>query len=259
MRLHFQAHGAGRPLIILHGFLGSLDNWQAMNRRFAQSYKAYSVDLRNHGRSPHSGVMNYSVMAQDVRHLIAEEGLDAPYILGHSMGGKVAMRLAALFPEVIEKLVVVDIAPRAYAPAHRTVLHGMRELNLHACKSFAAIGEALSAAIPDAVVRQFIVKNVTRDSDGNFQWRLGLDEIINNYAALTEAILIEKPFTKPAYFIRAERSGFVRDSDLTAIRESFPNSRFTTIASSGHWVHIEAADAFYAATASFLGSEEGSP
>lgn len=252
MRLHFRVQGEGRPLIILHGFLGSLDNWQVMSNRLARDYKVYSVDLRNHGRSPHSEVMNYPVMAQDVHDLIAEQALAAPSVLGHSMGGKVAMQLAGQYSNDIERLIVVDIAPKSYPPAHRPTLQAMHNLNLRAYKSFGEVGAALAAAIPDPAVRQFIVKNLCRDAAGNFQWRLGLDQIIQNYGALTEAILVEKPFTKPAYFVRGGLSDFVRDNDMESIRIVFPRSEFETIPNAGHWVHIDAADAFYLAVKNFL-------
>ena len=252
MRLHFQVHGEGPPLIILHGFLGSLDNWQAMAKRLAALYKVYSVDLRNHGRSPHSAEMNYPVMAQDVRELIAERALAAPTLLGHSMGGKVAMQLATRYPDEIEKLIVVDIAPKAYPPVHRPMLMAMRAVDLHACKSFGEAGEALAMAVPDPTVRQFIVKNLSRDGTGGIQWHIGLDEIIENYDQITAAIVVEKPFIKPAGFIRAGLSNFVQETDLPPIRGAFPRAEFQSIARAGHWVHIEAADEFYSVVTNFL-------
>jgi esterase len=257
MRLHCRTQGEGQPLIILHGFLGSLDNWQVMSRRLARDFKIYSLDLRNHGRSPHSAVMNYPAMAQDVREFIAEHGLTAASVLGHSMGGKVAMQFAAHFPDDLEKLVVVDIAPKAYASAHRTMLHAMRAANLRDCSSFGEVGHVLSGAIPDPAVRQFVMKNLTRDTHSNFQWRLGLDEITKNYDELTHRIVVDKPFAKPACFIRGERSNFVQDSDLALIRDVFPRAEFKTIPNAGHWIHIDAAGEFQAVVTNFLTRRDG--
>jgi pimeloyl-ACP methyl ester carboxylesterase len=252
MRLHFQLQGEGRPLIILHGFLGSLENWQAMGKRLAALYQVYSVDLRNHGRSPHSEAMDYPVMAQDVRQFIAEHELAPPAVLGHSMGGKVAMQLATQYPREIEKLIVVDIAPKPYPPVHRPMLMAMRAADLHACKSFGEAGNALGVAIPDPTVRQFIMKNLTRDGAGEFHWRIGLDEIIGNYDRIIAPIATEKPFIKPACFIRAGLSNFIQDSDLAPIREAFPRAEFHLIAPAGHWAHIDAADEFHAVVRNFL-------
>jgi pimeloyl-ACP methyl ester carboxylesterase len=252
MRLHFQVQGEGLPLIILHGFLGSLENWQAMSKRLAAFYKVYSLDLRNHGRSQHSEAMNYPVMAQDVREFIAEQQLAPPALLGHSMGGKVAMQLATQYPHEIEKLIVVDIAPKPYPPVHRPMLMAMRAVDLHACQSFGAAGNALGAAIPDPTVRQFIMKNLTRDGAGGFQWRVGLDEIIKNYDQITASIATENPFIKPACFIRAGLSNFIQDGDLAPIREAFPRAELRLIARAGHWVHIDAADEFHAVVRNFL-------
>jgi esterase len=194
MHLHFQVRGDGPPLIILHGFLGSLDNWQSMSKRLARGHTAYSVDLRNHGRSPHSRVMNYPALTQDVRELIVEHSLTSPSVLGHSMGGKVTIQLATQHPDEIGNLIVVDITPKAYPPAHRPMLHAMSAVDLSYCKSYGDAGDALAVAIPDPAVRRFITKNVSRDGDGNLQWRFGLDEIVLNYDELTKAIVIDKPF-----------------------------------------------------------------
>jgi esterase len=252
MRLHFQVQGEGQPLIILHGFLGSLDNWQTMSKRLAALYQVYSLDLRNHGRSPHSEVMSYPVMAQDVGEFIAEHGLAPPTLLGHSMGGKVVMQLATQYPQEIERMIVVDIAPKAYPPVHRPMLMAMRAKDLHACNSFGEVGYALATAIPDPSIRQFIVKNLTRDNDGRFRWRIGLDEIIENYDKITAAVLAEKLFKKPACFIRAGLSNFIQDSDLAPIRGIFPQAEFHSITRAGHWVHMDAADEFYTVVTKFL-------
>lgn len=252
MHLHSRIQGEGPPLVILHGFLGSLDNWRVMSKRFARDFEVYSLDLRNHGRSPHSQLMSYPVMAEDVHELVAEHGLTAPSVLGHSMGGKVGMELATQYPDAVEKLVIVDYAPKAYPPAHRPILLAMRAIDLNTHNSYGEVGDALSAAIADPAVRQFIMTNLTRDADGKFHWRFGLDEIIENYDELTKPVVADKQFTKSACFIRAGRSDFVQDSDLTAIREVFPRAEFKTIANASHWVHIDAPDEFQTVVTNFL-------
>ncbi|MGE5217068.1 MAG: alpha/beta fold hydrolase [Chloroflexota bacterium] len=252
MRLHFQAQGQGHPLLILHGFLGSLDNWRAMSKRLAKQFRVYALDLRNHGLSPHSDVMNYPVMARDVGELIAAEGLMPPYILGHSMGGKVAMQFALQYPQSVAKLVVVDIAPKAYASSHMPLLLALRAVDLLAYRSFGEIGVALAGAVTDAALRDFLLKNLTRDADQAFRWRIALDEIIRNYDSLTQAITADRPFDKPACFIRGGRSSFVNDRDGASLGALFPRAEIRTIAGAGHWLHFDAPEEFYSVVSNFL-------
>jgi esterase len=252
MRLHYRVQGEGQPLVILHGLLGSLDNWQSMGKRLAALRRVYSLDLRNHGHSPHSATMSYGVMAQDMLEFFDEHDLHAPAVLGHSMGGKVAMQLATRHPENIDKLLIVDISPKAYPPSHRPLLAAMEQLDLRGSSSFAELDRALVPAIADPALRQFVLKNLTREGSGEFRWRIALDEISRSYDALTEKISIATPFPKPACFIRGEQSNFIEDHDLPAILEAFPRAEVVTIHRAGHWVHIDAADAFYAAAVKFL-------
>ncbi|HKY07719.1 MAG TPA: alpha/beta fold hydrolase, partial [Candidatus Binatia bacterium] len=244
--------GEGKPLVILHGLLGSLDNWQVMSKRLAKLYRVCSVDLRNHGRSPHSDLMNYPVMAEDVRRTLVEHDLAPATLLGHSMGGKVAMQLAGGSPADVENLIVVDIAPKAYPPAHAAMLDAMRAVDLSASRSFADVSVALVDAIPHHAERQFIMKNLARDSAGALYWRIGLDEIIKNYPALTQAVTLSQPFLKPVCFIRAGRSVYIQDDDDALIRRSFPHAQLRTIADAGHWVHVDCADEFHSTVTQFL-------
>ena len=196
MRLNFQVQGHGRPLVILHGFLGSSDNWRSMSRRLSSHFTVYCLDLRNHGQSPHSDAMDYPIMAADLREFVEAQSLAQVFLLGHSMGGKVAMQFAGQYPERVDKLVVVDIAPKAYPPTHQSLLAALRAVDLRAAKNFSDIDAALSGPIPDAAVRQFLMKNLTRDDRG-FRWRIALDAIMQNYDELTQAVVIERPFISP--------------------------------------------------------------
>jgi len=254
MRLNFQVQGDGPTLIILHGFLGALDNWRAMSKRLSEHYRVYSVDLRNHGCSPHSEVMTYSVMALDLDEFFDGHGFASGSIIGHSLGGKVAMQFALEFPERVDKLVVVDIAPKAYAPTQRPLLTAMRRLDVRAFASFADAEAALAPAVADAALRQFLIKNLARDRHGGFQWRIALDSIIANYDELTQAIVATNRFEKPALFLRAGRSHFIEEKDIALIRKSFPRAEVHTIPEAGHWLHIEAPDEFYRVTTEFLGA-----
>lgn len=253
MRLHFHVQGEGFPLIILHGLLGSLDNWRVVSRRFAERYQVYSLDLRNHGLSPHSEVMNYPVMAQDLREFLDLHSLSSAFVLGHSMGGKVAMQLATNFPDRVAKLAVVDIAPRAYEAYHRPLLNVLLALDLTRFRSFGEVDAALSEAIPEIATRQFIVKNLKRDKDGRLSWKIHLQGIAGNYDALAMAVAPERDFINPACFVRAGRSNYVTDEDVAAIRKMFPQSEICTIPEAGHWLHVETPEAFLRCITQFLG------
>jgi len=252
MRLFYRQEGRGEPLIILHGLLGSSDNWRAMSRRLAQHFAVYSLDLRNHGHSPHAAEMNYPLMANDLREFVEANRLERVFLLGHSMGGKVAMQFAVDYPAQVEKLVIVDIAPRTYPPSQRPLLAALRALDLGAIGSFAEADAALKPAIPETALRQFLLKNLSRDERGRFRWRIGLEEIAENYDALTLAIAIDPPFEKPACFIRGGRSDFIADLDAALIRRAFPRARIETIEGAGHWVQSEAPEEFYRAVSGFL-------
>jgi len=252
MRLHYQVQGGGSPLLALHGFLGSLDNWRAMSKRLAQHHRVYTIDLRNHGASPHDPVMNYRVMAEDLRDFFVDHDLSSAHLLGHSMGGKVAMQFALSFPTQVEKLVIVDIAPRAYAPEHRPLLDALLRLPVQTFATYAEIDAALAPSVPDTALRQFLSKNLLRNETGGFRWRIALDAISKNYDQLTQAIETTKPFTKPTLFIRAVRSRFIQDSDNADIRKMFSNAEIVMIADAGHWVHIDAAEGFYQVVTQFL-------
>jgi esterase len=252
MRLHFHVQGEGFPLIILHGLLGSMDNWRVASKRFAERYKVYCLDLRNHGLSPHSDVMNYPVMAQDLGEFLDLHSLSSAFVLGHSMGGKVAMQFATNFPDRVAKLAVVDIAPRAYETYHRPLLNALLALDLTRFRSYGEVDAALSEAIPEIATRQFLLKNLKRDKDGRLGWKIHLQGIARNYDALAMAVAPEPIFSKPVCFVRGSRSNYVTDEDVAAIRKMFPQSEICTIPEAGHWLHVDTPEAFFRCITKFL-------
>jgi esterase len=251
MRLNFQVQGEGFPLIILHGFLGSLDNWRSVSKRLSGSYKVYNMDLRNHGESPHSEIMSYPIMADDLREFLDEHQILEASLLGHSMGGKVAMQFALEHPARVAKLIVVDIAPKDYLPSQRSMLQALRDLNLQTFRSFGEIDAALAPSIRNPVLRQFLLKNLARDS-GAFRWKISLDAFIKNYDELTTNIVAGKQFNKPTLFIRGGQSKYIQDEDLTIIKQSFPLAEISTIPNAGHWVHADAPSEFLQTVMDFL-------
>ncbi len=254
MDLHYRSEGKGFPLIILHGFLGSLDNWRSVSRRFATFYQVFAVDLRNHGRSPHDDTFNYRVMAEDLGEFTARHRIPSAHLLGHSMGGKVAMEFAARHPEKITKLVVIDISPKAYPPAPNAALEALCALDLATFKFLAEVDQALAKKIPEVRLRQFLLKNVARDRGLGLKWRINLKAVADNYDELNREIVASKRFEKPACFIRGGRSSYMEESELAAIRKLFSLAQVVTVPDAGHWVHADAPEDFFRIVLEFLGA-----
>jgi esterase len=252
MNLHFEALGEGPPLIILHGLLGSADNWRSISRRLSAHYKVFTVDLRNHGRSPHSDIFNYDVMVADLREFMKHQALRHMRLLGHSMGGKVAMQFAIYYAEQVDKLIIVDIAPKPYELSQRYVLEALRSLDLTRYKSFADVDAALAAKISEKSLRQFLLKNLSQDENGRLRWKIHLEAIYRNYDKLARGVASERTFDKPTLFIRGGRSNYIGDDDAPLIRQIFPQAEIATLPEAGHWVHIDAPEEFLQTVLNFL-------
>jgi pimeloyl-ACP methyl ester carboxylesterase len=242
--LHHLDQGQGRPLVILHGLFGTLDNWQSLARLWATEagLRVVSVDLRNHGRSFHSPEHTYALMAQDVLELMDHLQLGPDTVLmGHSMGGKVAMRLALDNQERLAKLVVVDIAPRFSNMEHQDdILAGLQSVDFTTCTNRQEADAALAQHIHNVGVRQFLLKNLYRKEDNTFAWRINLPVLAAQLAAIGEETIGKAPFLKPALFIRGGKSDYITPEDkLTGIPALFPHSQVATVVDAGHWVHAE--------------------
>lgn len=252
MKLHFRTLGEGYPLIILHGVFGSSDNWQTLGKVFADQFKVYLVDLRNHGNSPHSDEFNYTVMMEDVVELMKDEGLEKAHVLGHSMGGKVAMHLATHHSEVVSKLVVVDIAPKYYAPHHQQIFEGFHSVDLANLKSRKDAEDQMANVISNMGVRLFILKNLNRDKDGNFSWKLNVGAIEKAIEEVGESIEEGVSFEGETLFISGGKSDYITPEDHEAIKSYFPKAKIETVQGAGHWVHAEKPDDLEELVTSFL-------
>ncbi|WP_375416924.1 alpha/beta fold hydrolase [uncultured Hymenobacter sp.] len=261
--LHYLDQGAGpATLVILHGLFGTLDNWQTLARRWAEEagLRVVSVDLRNHGRSFHAPEHSYELMAQDVLALFDHLALppESLSLLGHSMGGKVAMRLALDAPGRLARLLVLDIAPRASDMLHQApIIAGLQAVDLTEVQTRGDADAALARHIRQPTVRQFLLKNLYRDADNRFAWRINLPVLAAEVAAIG-AETSGPPFLKPALFIRGGLSDYVSPDDkLTGIPALFPNSEVVTIPNAGHWVHAEKPDEVFGLVRNFvLGRQE---
>jgi pimeloyl-ACP methyl ester carboxylesterase len=252
MKLNFQEFGDGRPLVILHGLFGSSDNWQSLAKRLGQRFHVFVLDQRNHGNSPHSADVSYPAMAEDVRQFLEEKQLAEVSLLGHSMGGKVAMQCALTFPDRIDKLAVVDIAPKRYSRSHDYIFAAVQDIIPALYPTRSAIDTVLAASIPDAATRQFLLKNIATQSDGTLDWKINWAALQQNYPALLDDIPVNGIFSKPVLFLRGGRSHYVEDSDWPRVLARFPNAHLSTIPKADHWVHADAPNEFLQSTLSFL-------
>jgi pimeloyl-ACP methyl ester carboxylesterase len=250
MQLHFQSLGQGQPLILLHGLFGSSANWGAVAKYFSQYFQVISVDLRNHGNSPHSESHTYADMSQDLAELCDALSLNTIHILGHSLGGKVAMQFATQYPQQVDKLVIVDMAMRAYADAHTHLIDAMLAVDLFTTRSRSEVDLAVSDTIDQAMVRQFLLMNLVKVGN-QLTWRINLDAFKANYPAMQQAVCASALYDKPCLFIRGEHSDYVSDDDINHIKGHFTQSQFASL-STGHWVHAEQTQAFIALVEKFL-------
>ncbi len=253
MKLFYKKYGEGKPLVILHGLLGASGNWHTLARnRFSAVATVITVDLRNHGQSPHDARMDYAAMSEDVRELLDDLGLPSANLLGHSMGGKVAMQLALSEPDRVDRLVVVDVAPKAYESRHDHIIAALRSLDLDAHESRSEIDDALSWDISSLAVRQFLLKNLRYSPDEGYSWLMNLRAIYQSYDDIAGPVTASGSFSGPALFVRGGESDYVLASDEDEIRRLFPDARFVTVEGAGHWVHAEAPAEFAEIVTEFL-------
>ena len=252
MKLHFQSSGHGPPLILLHGLFGALENWHLASRSLAADFQVLAVDQRNHGRSPHDAVMNYPVMAEDLVETLDSLEIARAHVLGHSMGAKTAMEFALRHPARVRRLIAVDMAPREYSARHLTILEALGSLHLPAFSDRTQIDRALASAIPDALVRRFLLKNLARDTVGVFHWKINLPAIHQNYDRLGEALSEGRRFDGPALFIRGGASDYIQAEDTAQIHRLFPQAQIREIANASHWVPTDAPEEFVHLARKFL-------
>lgn len=257
MNLFFRKIGDGPvPVIILHGLFGSCDNWLTVGKNIAAqlgpTFSVYLVDQRNHGRSPHEAAFDYHVLANDLRDFVSQHQLTNPILVGHSMGGKVVMQYALSYPGTFKKLVVVDIAPRPYPVHHSAIMAGLKSIDLARLQNRQEAETQLTKYEPDAGVRQFLLKNLYRNDQNEFCWRINLTAIEQNLPLIGAEITSNYQVEEPALFIRGDQSKYIRDGDWAGIERLFPNATLATIQGAGHWVQAEKPAEFTAILIRFL-------
>jgi esterase len=240
LELNSEISGSGVPLVILHGLFGSATNWRSVARSLATDHEVHALDLRNHGASPWADTMSYAEMADDVRHYFEQHGLTSVTLMGHSMGGKTAMALALAYPESLEQLIVVDIAPRSYHDALSSYAQAMRSVDLMAAASRSDVQRQLQTLLPDASVAPFLVQNLVQRNE-HFDWRINLAAITSAMQTLVDfpAAVQTRRFNKPTTVIAGALSDYVPGGDASVFAPMFPNLAVETIEGAGHWVHAE--------------------
>jgi pimeloyl-ACP methyl ester carboxylesterase len=258
MKLFFReynpvSNSGKQSIVILHGLFGSSDNWLTQAKIYSDEYKVFTVDLRNHGQSPHDNAFDYQSMVNDLEEFFADHNLKEVTLIGHSMGGKAAMNFALAHPDRIGRLIVVDISPRYYDLEHYSIVDGLNAVKLSELTSRNDADKALSDYVPEPDVRQFLLKNLQRKAEGGFSWKINLPIISEKLSNIGVDLVVEGVFEKPTLFIRGARSKYVRDSDWTHIKEVFPEATLETM-ETGHWVQAEKPQEFVAITRRWIES-----
>ncbi|TNJ41892.1 alpha/beta fold hydrolase [Tamlana fucoidanivorans] len=254
MLLHSNILGEGKPFVILHGFLGMSDNWKTLGSQFAdQGFQVHIIDQRNHGRSFHDEAFSYEVLAEDLKRYCEAHQLEDVLLLGHSMGGKVAMLFASEYPELVSKLMVADISPRFYPVHHDAILNGLSALDFNTIKRRGEADKALSDYVSDFGTRQFLLKNLYWVEKGQLGLRINLSVLRDEVAEIGEPLPSYALFEKPTLFLRGDRSEYIGVDDASIIKKHFPNANIVTVSNAGHWLHAENPKDFFESVMQFVG------
>lgn len=254
MELFYRKNGSGSPIVIVHGLYGSSDNWINIGKRLGEKYTVYIIDQRNHGRSPFADSHTFDDLKNDLNDFFEQHNIEKAILLGHSMGGKVAMWFAADYPEKVEKLVIADIAPKDYLLSkedsqfylHQNILLAMQEIDFSQIKSRNDVDDFMSEKIDDERIRQFLLKNVAKDKKTKqYTWRVNAEVLYNHLEEIVSGVnknwLTDRiPITAyPVIFIRGMKSKYILAEDEILINEIYPDSRIVDIPEAGHWLHAE--------------------
>ncbi|WP_430410292.1 alpha/beta fold hydrolase [Kordia sp.] len=256
MILHSNIIGeTGKPLLILHGFLGMSDNWKTLGKKFArEGYQVHLIDQRNHGRSFHSDEFNYELLSDDLKHYCKHHKLASISLIGHSMGGKTAMVFAMDHKEMLEKLVIVDIGPKFYPTHHEQILAGLSALDAEMLASRSDAEDIMKKYVPEAGTRQFLLKNLYWKVDKTLGLRINLKALINNVEEIGEALPGNNTYEKATLFLKGDKSEYIQIGDEKLIHQYFPKATIEEVSNSGHWLHAENPTQFLKKALSFLNS-----
>lgn len=251
LQLNYKTYGNGEPLIILHGLLGSLDNWQTIAKKLSEQYTVFIVDQRNHGKSPHTDEFSYDLLSEDLLNFMYENHIFNAHLLGHSMGGKVVMQFATEHSDMVNKLIVADIAPVKYPAGHDAIFDALCSVDLSKASSRKDVEDDLMKSIQDFAVRQFLMKGLTRADDKSFRWKYNLVSLEKNYQNILNTFDAGM-FEGATLFIKGANSKYIQAQNFEKMKFHFPNYELKTIENAGHWLHAEQPDDFLNTVLDFL-------
>jgi esterase len=251
MILHTEITGQGQAIVLIHGLFGSYENLGVIARALAGQWQVVNLDMRNHGRSDWHDSMSYALMAEDVKDTLDNLGLEQVILLGHSMGGKIAMEFALRYPERVDKLILADISPVQNRPRHLEILSALDSIDLNNLQSRQQADQQLALSINETGVRQFLLKSLYKEDD-HFRWRFNIKALIANYLQLLEAPPSKGPYTGPTLFIKGAESDYLLPEHQSLIQQLFPHSKAKVIMGTGHWLHAEKPVAFAKIVTDFL-------
>ncbi|MGY5352292.1 alpha/beta fold hydrolase [Wenyingzhuangia sp. IMCC45533] len=243
--LHSKIVGTGFPLVILHGYFGMGDNWKSHANELSEDFEVHIIDQRNHGRSFHSDEFNYELMAEDLKNYFEVKEISKAIVLGHSMGGKTAMLFAVKYPEMVEKLVIADIAPKHYEPHHHTIIDALNSVDFSQLTLRTEVDDILKQTIAEEGVRQFLLKNVYRKTKTEMAFRFNLESLTENNPEVGQALPSFTTYGGETLFLRGQKSNYVTDNDISLIKAHFEKAEVETISNAGHWLHAENPTEFY--------------
>lgn len=251
--LHSLILGEGKPLCILHGFLGMLDNWKTLGALYAENgFQVHLIDQRNHGKSFHSSDFDYDILSNDLLNYMNHHKIESTILIGHSMGGKTAMQFASTHPERISKLLIADIAPKFYPPHHQIIIDGLNAIDTHHLKSRKDADDQLTKYISDFGTRQFLLKSLFRNEDKKLCFRFNLEVLSEKMEEIGDNINSTDRYNGPTLFLRGDQSEYVTKNDIEIISRHFPKATVETISKAGHWLHAENPEEFFEKSLSFL-------
>ncbi len=251
------SHPSPAAVIIIHGLLGCKDDWRSLAKAMSQHLNVYCVDCRNHGESFHHPSMTYDDMSKDIKALLDHLSLDKVFLIGHSMGGKIAMQCLQNDPNRYHKAIIVDIAPKSYEHHHQAILTAMQTITITNMLTRSVIDTTLASMIPDTSIRQLLLKNIKRNQDQQFYWQCNTEAIQANYHAIMKNSIRNDTIHVPTLFLRGEQSNYIsQPNDTNIIKTLFTNVTITSIAGAGHWLQSEKPQQFLTETLTFLGYSE---
>ena len=248
----FGAEKSGMPLLVFHGLFGMLDNWGSFGKEMSDYFPVHLIDLRNHGKSFHSSEMSHDDLADDILHYMQFHQIQKCNLLGHSLGGKAVMQFAIKYPLNLEKLIVVDISPKAYPPHHQGILKALESIDFNKVTTRQEAEEVLHQYIPERSVIQFLTKNLYWTAEKKLNWRFNLKTLSEKYSQFVSNAIKFGVFTGETLFISGEKSNYILPQDEFQIKQQFPNAKIITIKNAGHWVQAENPIDFGEAVRNFL-------